>query len=236
MKNKNEQKFPLWGLGAYIPNFITSLNLFAGCMAIYYGFRGNYELVLLFVLLAAVFDFADGLAARLLHAYSPMGKELDSLADVVSFGVAPGVMVLSMLMQSELPHWMAFAGFIIPVFSALRLAKFNIDERQTTSFIGLPTPANGLFWVGLGFSFPDLLIANSIYILVFIVIFSGLLVSELPMFSLKFKNLKWKNNQTQYIFLLISILLIAIFQVKALALIIAWYIVLSIILFALPKK
>jgi CDP-diacylglycerol--serine O-phosphatidyltransferase len=141
-----------------------------------------------------------------------------------------------MLMQSELPHWMVFAGFIIPVFSALRLAKFNIDERQTTSFVGLPTPANGLFWVGLGFSFPDLLIANSIYILVFIVIFSGLLVSELPMFSLKFKNLKWKNNQTQYIFLLISILLIAIFQAKALALIIAWYIVLSIILLALPKK
>ncbi|MFZ4582081.1 MAG: CDP-diacylglycerol--serine O-phosphatidyltransferase [Paludibacter sp.] len=214
----------------HIPNFITSMNLFAGCMAVYYGFQGNYELVLLFVLLAAVFDFLDGLAARLLHAYSPMGKELDSLADVVSFGVAPGVLVLSLLMQTELPQWMAFAGFIIPVFSALRLAKFNIDDRQTTSFIGLPTPANGLFWVGLGYSYPELLTANSWYILVFTVIFSGLLVSELPMFSLKFKNLKWKDNQVQYVFLLVSILLIVLFQVKALALVIAWYIVLSVLL------
>lgn len=220
----------------HIPNFITSLNLFAGCMAIYYGFRGNYELVLLFVLVAAVFDFADGLAARLLHAYSPMGKELDSLADVVSFGVAPGVLVLSMLMQSGLPQWMAFAGFIIPVFSALRLAKFNIDDRQASSFIGLPTPANALFWVGLGYSYSEILIANSWYILAFTVIFSGLLVSELPMFSLKFKNLKWKDNQVQYFFLIISIVLIAVFGTKALALIIAWYIVFSIIIHFLKTK
>ncbi len=220
----------------HIPNFITSLNLFAGCMAIYYGFRGNYELVLLFVLVAAVFDFADGLAARLLHAYSPMGKELDSLADVVSFGVAPGVLVLSMLMQSGLPQWMAFAGFIIPVFSALRLAKFNIDDRQASSFIGLPTPANALFWVGLGYSYSEILIANNWFILAFTVIFSGLLVSELPMFSLKFKNLKWKDNQVQYFFLIISIVLIAVFGTKALALIIAWYIVFSIIIHFLKTK
>jgi len=213
----------------HIPNFITSLNLFSGCLAIYYGFRGNYELVLLFVLLAAVFDFADGLAARLLHAYSPMGKELDSLADVVSFGVAPGVLVLSMLTASELPYWVAFSGFIIPVFSALRLAKFNIDERQTSSFIGLPTPANALFWVGLGYSFSEILIANPWYILVFTLIFSGLLVAELPMFSLKFKSLKWKDNQVQYIFLSVSVLLIAVFQVNALALIIGWYILLSVV-------
>ena len=220
----------------HIPNFITSLNLFAGCIAIYYGFRGNYELVLLFVLLAAAFDFADGMAARLLHAYSPMGKELDSLADVVSFGVAPGVLVLSMLSQSGLPYWMGFTGFIIPVFSALRLAKFNIDERQASSFIGLPTPANALFWVGLGYSFSEILIVNSWYILAFTLIFSGLLVSELPMFSLKFKNLKWKDNQIQYIFLIISLLLIAIFGTKALALIIAWYIVFSVILLVFNRK
>lgn len=215
----------------HIPNFITSLNLFSGCIAIYYAFRGEYDLVMLFVLLAAVFDFADGMAARLLHAYSPMGKELDSLADVVSFGVAPGILVLSMLTQSGLPYWVAFSGFIIPVFSALRLAKFNIDERQSTSFIGLPTPANALFWVGLGFSFSDILIANSWYILVFTVILSGLLVSELPMFSLKFKNLKWKDNQIQYIFLFVSIVLIAVFGAKALSLIIAWYILFSILLY-----
>lgn len=220
----------------HIPNFITCLNLFAGCLAIYYGFRGNYELVLLFVLLAAVFDFADGLAARLLHAYSPMGKELDSLADVISFGVAPGILVLSMLTQSNLPYWVAFSGFIIPVFSALRLAKFNIDERQTSSFIGLPTPANALFWVGLGYSFSEILIANPWYILAFTVIFSGLLVSELPMFSLKFKSLNWKDNQVQYIFLIVSILLIALFQTKALALIIGWYILFSILIHSLGQK
>ncbi len=220
----------------HIPNFITSLNLYAGCLAIYYGFRGDYELVLLFVLLAAVFDFADGLAARLLHAYSPMGKELDSLADVVSFGVAPGILVLSMLTQSNLPYWVAFSGFIIPVFSALRLAKFNIDERQTSSFIGLPTPANALFWVGMGYSFSEVLIANPWYILAFTFIFSGLLVSELPMFSLKFKSLKWKDNQVQYIFLMVSILLIALFQTNALALIIGWYILFSILMYFLKSK
>jgi len=220
----------------HIPNFITCLNLFSGCLAIYYGFRGNYELVLLFVLLAAVFDFADGLAARLLHAYSPMGKELDSLADVVSFGIAPGILVLSMLTASELPYWVAFSGFIIPVFSALRLAKFNIDERQTSSFIGLPTPANALFWVGLGYSFSEVLIANPWYVLTFTVIFSGLLVSELPMFSLKFKNLKWKDNQVQFIFLIVSVLLIFAFQVKALALIIGWYILFSVIMYFAKQK
>jgi len=220
----------------HIPNFITSLNLYAGCLAIYYGFRGDYELVLLFVLLAAVFDFADGLAARLLHAYSPMGKELDSLADVVSFGVAPGILVLSMLTQSNLPYWVAFSGFIIPVFSALRLAKFNIDERQTSSFIGIPTPANALFWVGMGYSFSEVLIANPWYILAFTFIFSGLLVSELPMFSLKFKSLKWKDNQVQYIFLMVSILLIALFQANALALIIGWYILFSILMYFLKSK
>jgi CDP-diacylglycerol--serine O-phosphatidyltransferase len=220
----------------HIPNFITSLNLYAGCLAIYYGFRGDYELVLLFVLLAAVFDFADGLAARLLHAYSPMGKELDSLADVVSFGVAPGILVLSMLTQSNLPYWVAFSGFIIPVFSALRLAKFNIDERQTSSFIGLPTPANALFWVGMGYSFSKVLIANPWYILAFTFILSGLLVSELPMFSLKFKSLKWKDNQVQYIFLMVSILLIALFQTNALALIIGWYILFSILMYFLKSK
>lgn len=220
----------------HIPNFITSLNLFSGCMAVYYGFQSNYELVLLFVIIAAVFDFADGLAARLLNAYSPMGKELDSLADVVSFGVAPGVLVLNMLQQSDLPQWMAFGGFIIPVFSALRLAKFNVDDRQTTSFIGLPTPANALFWVGLGFSFPAFLIANSLYLLVLTVIFSGLLVSELPMFSLKFKTLKWHENLIQYIFLAISLVLIVLFKASALALIIAWYILMSIITFLIRKK
>lgn len=213
----------------HIPNFITSLNLLSGCIAIYFAFQGNYPVVLILILIAAVFDFLDGFAARLLKAYSPMGKELDSLADVISFGLAPGVVAFSLLSQGESPFWVACAGFIIPVFSALRLAKFNIDERQTSSFIGLPTPANALFWVGMGYSFSSYLIENNWIVLVLAVLFSGMLVSEIPMFSLKFKSLKWKPNQLQYLFLLVSIILLAAFQLDAFAPIIAWYIVLSVI-------
>lgn len=220
----------------HIPNFITTLNLFSGCFAIYYGFQANYEMVMAFILIAAVFDFMDGLAARILKAYSAMGKELDSLADVVSFGVAPGVLVFSLINESVLPDWMAFVGFIVPVFSALRLAKFNIDARQTSSFIGMPTPANALFWAGMGYSFSDLLIDNGLLTIVLAIVFCLFLVSEVPMFSLKFKNLSLKNNWVQYLFLVGSVALIVYFQTKALALIIAWYLVLSAIIAVFSKK
>ena len=219
----------------HIPNFITCLNLFAGSMAVYYAFQANYAAVLLLVIVAAVFDFFDGFAARLLKAYSPMGKELDSLADMVSFGLAPGVVAFSMLQESSLPLWLSFAGFIIPVFSALRLAKFNIDERQTSSFIGMPTPANAIFWVGLGYSFSELLIAHNWLILILIVVMSGLLVAEIPMFSLKFKSYGWKENQLQYIFLLVCMALLVVFQLDAFAPIISWYISLSILVRLLKK-
>lgn len=220
----------------HIPNFITTLNLFSGCFAIYYGFQANYEMVMAFILIAAVFDFMDGLAARILKAYSAMGKELDSLADVVSFGVAPGVLIFSLINESALPDWMAFVGFIVPVFSALRLAKFNIDARQTSSFIGMPTPANALFWAGMGYSFSDLLIDNGLLTIVLAIVFCLFLVSEVPMFSLKFKNLSLKNNWVQYLFLVGSVALIVYFQTKALALIIAWYLVLSAIIAVFSKK
>jgi CDP-diacylglycerol--serine O-phosphatidyltransferase len=220
----------------HIPNFITCLNLFSGSMAVYFGFQGEYDLVLILLLIAAVFDFADGLAARVLKAYSPMGKELDSLADVISFGLAPGVLVFSILSSSSLPFWLAFSGFIVPVFSALRLAKFNIDERQSDSFIGLPTPANALFWSGISFSFTEYMIEYPLITLGLAIVFSVLLVAEIPMFSLKFKNVKWKNNQIQYIFLLVSIVLIVVLGTKSLGLIIAWYIVFSVILNFLKKN
>lgn len=220
----------------HIPNFITTLNLFSGCFAIYYGFQANYEMVMAFILIAAVFDFMDGLAARILKAYSAMGKELDSLADVVSFGVAPGVLVFSLINESVLPDWMAFVGFIVPVFSALRLAKFNIDARQTSSFIGMPTPANALFWAGMGYSFSDFLIDNGLLTIVLAIVFCLFLVSEVPMFSLKFKNLSLKNNWVQYLFLAGCVALIVYFQTKALALIIAWYLVLSAIIAVFSKK
>ena len=143
-------------IAKYVPNTITCFNLVSGCAASVAALEGNLLLAALLVILAAVFDFFDGFAARLMHAYSPIGKDLDSLADVVSFGVAPGMVVYWVLTQLApslpfgpanefVPYW----AFIIPAFSALRLAKFNIDERQTTSFIGLPVPAHALFWVGV---------------------------------------------------------------------------------------
>lgn len=221
---------------SHLPNFITSLNLFSGTLAVYFAFQANYEAVLGMILLSAVFDFFDGFAARMLKAYSPMGKELDSLADMVSFGLAPATVAFSLLYGSELPHWLAFGGFVLAVFSALRLAKFNIDERQTTSFIGMPTPANAIFWTGLGYSFSTFMTQNSWLVLLLVVIMSGLLVAEIPMFSLKFKNLKWSGNQIQFVFLGFSVLMLVIFRLNAFAPIIAGYILISVISAVLSKN
>ena len=136
----------------HIPNTITCCNLVSGCIATSFAFGGNPEMALLWIIIGAVFDFFDGMSARLLHVSSPIGKELDSLADDVTFGVAPATIVFSQLFVMEYPGfleplrpWLPYAAFIIAAFSALRLAKFNLDERQTTSFIGVPTPANALF-------------------------------------------------------------------------------------------
>jgi len=208
----------------HIPNFITCLNLFSGCVASYLAFKSNYEGAFIAILLAAVFDFLDGFAARLLKAYSAMGKELDSLADMISFGLAPGAIVFSLLTESGTNEWLPFAGFLIPVFSGLRLAKFNIDDRQTSSFLGLPVPANAIFWAGIVYSFSPFLTNNTWFFLLLIGVFCFLLVSEIPMFSLKFKNVSWKDNQNQYLFLIGCIAILSIFQLSAFALIISWYI------------
>ncbi len=219
----------------HIPNTITSFNLFTGSVAVYFAFNGNFTVAFFAILLAGLFDFLDGMAARVLKAYSPMGKELDSLADVISFGLAPGVIVFSMLEQSAYPDWVKFAGFIIPVFSALRLAKFNIDENQTTSFIGLPTPANAIFWAGLGYAFSGWLIENPWLVLLLTGLFSGLLVSKLPMFALKFSSLKWSQNKMQYIFLGGCIALLIILGLRAFAPIIVWYLFASGVIVRLLK-
>ncbi len=211
----------------HIPNFITCLNLFSGCVAVYFAFKGNYQTAFIAILIAGIFDFADGFAARMLKAYSPMGKELDSLADVISFGMAPGAIVFSLLSGATMYEWLPFLGFLIPVFSGLRLAKFNIDERQTSSFIGLPVPANAIFWAGIVYSFPVFLLGNLWMLLILIVLFCYFLISEIPMFSLKFKNIAWKNNQMQYIFLIGCIVLLIALQLNAFAPIISWYILLS---------
>ena len=212
----------------HIPNFITCLNLFSGCVASYLAFKGNYEGAFIAILLAAVFDFMDGFAARLLKAYSAMGKELDSLADMISFGLAPGAIVFSFLTDTGTNEWLPFVGFLIPVFSGLRLAKFNIDDRQSSSFLGLPVPANAIFWAGLVYSFSPFLMNNVWFLFILIALFCFFLVSEIPMFSLKFKNISWKENQNQYLFLIGCGVILAIFQLSAFALIISWYIASSV--------
>ncbi|MDR1653756.1 MAG: CDP-diacylglycerol--serine O-phosphatidyltransferase [Prevotellaceae bacterium] len=220
----------------HIPNAITCLNLFSGCVAVWLAFNGDFAGALLAVLVAAVFDFCDGLAARLLKAYSAMGKELDSLADVISFGFAPGAMIFSVLSTAQAPEILKFAGFIIPAFSALRLAKFNLDERQTSSFIGLPVPANAIFWGGLVYAFAGFLAANWWFLLCLTLISAFLLVCEIPMFSLKVKGLSYRDNKIQYIFIGGCLALLAILRTKSVAFFIVWYVLFSIVLNLSKKK
>lgn len=204
-----------------IPNAVTCCNLLMGCVATLYAFQGLYALAFLFILIGGVFDFLDGLTARALHVSSPIGKELDSLADDITFGLAPAAMVYTLLVNCVNAHpslsdsapfvmrLLPFVSFLLAAFSALRLAKFNLDERQTTSFIGLPTPANALFWGGLCVGSNPLL-TDSVWglwiALALILIFSWLLVAEIPMFSLKFK--RGKKNTIAIVFLAVSALLL----------------------------
>src|SRR5574344_2940792 len=222
-----------------IPNMITCCNLISGCIAVVYALGSNYPMALAFIIIGAIFDFFDGMSARLLGVSSPIGKELDSLADDVTFGVAPASMVFNLLMITEFPSildftrpFLPFFAYVIAAFSALRLAKFNLDERQSTSFIGLPTPANALFWASLIAGCQDFL-ESSHYIfyliMLMIVISSYLLIAELPMFALKFKTWGWKGNEIKYIFLITCIPMLLLLGISSFAAIIAWYVILSVI-------
>jgi len=222
----------------HVPNAITCMNLFCGCLSVVFSLDGMLVSAAYFILAAAVFDFLDGFAARWLRAYSAMGKELDSLADVVSFGVAPAcimyVLLLPAVVQSGLPGWVAASAFVIAVCAALRLAKFNIDTRQSDSFIGLPTPASALFVCSLtfmeGLAHPQDAITGNIFILLAVIVgLSLLMVSSLPLFSLKFKSFDWKNNKTRYIFVIISAIVLVFFQGAGLSTVILTYIILSVI-------
>ena len=219
-------------LSSYIPNIITCCNLTAGSLAVIMALRGTFEQAAIFILIAAVCDFLDGLSARLLHAYSDMGKELDSLSDLISFGLAPGLMVYALLNDYLLlPYgnleYLAYIALLIPVAGGIRLAKFNVDDRQTTSFIGLPSPANALFWIGVCFA--DTRDWHPVIILALIVLFSYLMVSNLPMFSLKASNLSWSNNKLRYILIITSLGLIIWLGLTGLAGAIIAYILLSLI-------
>ncbi len=247
------------GIIRHIPNTLTCISLAFGFYAAILGISGNYFGAMIAIFIAAVFDFSDGLAARLLKAYSAMGKELDSLADIISFGVAPGMMLFSFLDKllynlSWNESWMCklflLAAFAIPVFSGLRLAKFNIDERQKTSFIGLPVPAHAILWSSLIVALsPAVILSDNHYgifqlsqlittitpeilligLSIAAVATSLLLVSEIPMFSLKIASFAWKENKLQYILILSAILLIALFGIIGISATILIYILLSVI-------
>ena len=204
----------------HIPNTLTCCNLISGCIATCFAFFHDPELALLWIIIGAVFDFFDGMSARLLHVPSPIGKELDSLADDVTFGVAPSTMLFSQLLVMDYPSWLH------------RLAKFNLDERQAMGFIGLPTPANALFWGSLILSakhWETLSPYMSVALIALMLVSSWLLIAEIPMFALKFKHWGWKGNELRYSFLITCIPLLIIFREYAFAIIIAWYVVLSVI-------
>ena len=235
-----------------IPNFITCLNVVSGSLAVLFALKGELTISVILIIAAAIFDFFDGMAARLLKAYSPMGKELDSLADMISFGLAPGALMMVMMEYalfgtndraenfSTLSLWeisCLSAALLIPVFSALRLAKFNIDTRQTESFIGLPTPANALFISALAlisvhgkYDVLDAFVLQPAALLLITITMSLLLVSELPMFSLKLKNLTWRDNKVRFIFLIISAALILTFHIYGIAAAIVSFILISVFL------
>lgn len=225
----------------HIPNFVTCLNLFSGCLGIVFAFQGNLIWASYAIVIAAIFDFFDGLLARLLKAYTDIGKELDSLADVVSFGVLPAAIIYHLFNLSPQPDfgttWLSYSAFIIAIFSALRLAKFNIDTRQTENFIGLPTPANALLIA----SFPLIIeesntyftnfILNPWFLVIFSLIMSLLLVAEVPLISLKFKSLKFSQNLLRYILLISSLLLLLFLKFEAVPVIIVIYFLVSLIQF-----
>lgn len=231
----------------HIPNTITCCNLLCGCFATGYAFTaahdahyGAFAYALIFIICGAIFDFFDGFVARLLHVSSPIGKELDSLADDITFGLAPATIVFALLCNL-VPHHgvlevLSLSAFLIAAFSALRLAKFNLDERQALGFIGLPTPANALFWGALALSItehPDLMNQYGeyiYYVLLVGVLFScWILVSEVPMFALKFKQYGWRGNELRYSFVALSALLLVLLGWAGFSAIVVVYVILSVL-------
>jgi CDP-diacylglycerol--serine O-phosphatidyltransferase len=229
-------------LKRHIPNLFTCLNLFCGCLALLAIADLQLWIASYLIFIAAFFDLMDGMTARILNAHSPIGKQLDSLADVVSFGIVPSLIMVGLLSHEEpvhaisfLSHPISFLPFIIAICSALRLAKFNIDTRQTDSFIGLPTPASSIFVASLPLILRndvfelESIIYNPVFIIIISIVLSLLLISEIPLFAIKFKNYSWKDNSFQYILIFISVILLAIFKFAAMPLIIFFYILLSLI-------
>ena len=246
----------------HIPNIITCCNLICGCIATYCAFHHGYQAAFLFILLGAFFDFFDGRIARALGVSGRLGVELDSLADCVTFGVAPSAMLFTLFNHVAYPTWMGneyvfhvmpFTAFLMAAFSALRLAKFNIDERQHTGFIGMPTPANAIFWGALISSSEAWLTGprfNALFLFLFMVLFCWLLVCEVPMFAFKGK-LRWQDDKPKCLFVALSVLILITGGIlgytdatlgiyaglaRAIACCIGLYVVMSIVASLLPPK
>ena len=221
-----------------IPNILTCFNLLTGTVAILLALRDQTEIASLLLIVAAILDFLDGFSARLLNAHSVIGPDLDSLADLVSFGVAPAMIIfvwsescflnLPPYLQTDWIYFLRYIIFLTPVLSAVRLAKFNHDERQKEAFIGLATPANAFFLGFIPYAADELsLLGNYWVVLGLALLFSLLLVANIRMFSLKFNNFKFKDNVVRYIFLFLSLILLILFQLGSFPVIILMYILIS---------
>jgi len=236
-----------------IPNTITILSLIASCLAIILIFEDKLDVAAYLLILSCAFDFLDGFSARLLKVNNPIGKEIDSLVDMVAFGVAPGMLLYKHTKLAQEAHpiqlltdypWLFYLVFLIPIFSAIRLAKFNIDTRQTSSFIGLAVPAHASFYIfsTLLFLYPDLpkiinvsdyvppIVSNPLIMLIMGVLLSFMLVAEVPMFSLKFKSMKWKENALPFTFILLWFVMLIFMNIVAMPTIVILYIIWSIFL------
>ncbi|MBR1593588.1 MAG: CDP-diacylglycerol--serine O-phosphatidyltransferase [Alloprevotella sp.] len=219
----------------HIPNALTCCNLLCGCVAVYFALHAEFGYAYIGIVCGALFDFFDGFAARLLGVSSPIGKELDSLADDITFGLAPAAILFSLLVMCRVSLEASFAAFLISAFSALRLAKFNLDERQALGFIGLPTPANALFFASLGMllpgtaamGHPELLFGC---LMALVPLSCWLLVSEIPMFALKFKSYGWRGNELRLSFMVLSVVLLVLLGWGAFAAIVPLYIVTSLVM------
>ncbi len=215
-----------------IPNLLTLSNLFCGAMAVVAALEGNLVLTFWLVMLSAVCDFLDGFAARLLNQYSALGVQLDSLADMVSFGLVPSAVVFSILRTLEFggehSAW-CYVAFIIVLFSALRLARFNIDESQHVEFLGLPTPACSVFFVAMGWLFAKGMLTgvDAVWYAVAAVVMATLLIVPVRMFSLKMKSFGWRGNELRFSFVILSAVAVAVWQVKAVPCVIVAYVLVS---------
>lgn len=225
---------------SWIPNSITCCNLVAGCMAMFMAMQRNPEWIwgglvplqwfYIFVLAAALFDFLDGMAARLLKQYSPLGKELDSLSDLVSFGVAPSMLMINIMLGHEM-RWLAWAALVIPILGAIRLAKFNVDDSQAHTFKGLPIPANAIFWIGFSGWLSTHAYPGNIIVAIIIVVLASAMVWPLKMFSLKFKSFGFRDNLKRYCIIIASILFVIFYGISGLG----WSIILYILISALSR-